>query len=120
VNCIISFLDPQNTEPTEHEKHLAVLEKVQEKHGRAFSFFWMDAQKQVDFIESWNLASGFPSVVVFNHKKKTIVPYVGAFDESSMKEFLSGLLRGVTRRATTLDKIPTVNSSPSATQKDEL
>src|SRR4051812_23784858 len=64
------------------------------------------------------ITAGFPSVVVFNHKKKTIVPYVGAFAESNMNEFLrynsnqtsdllvniltrfSGLLRGATKRAT--------------------
>jgi len=119
VNCIISLLDPQNTEPEEHERYLSVLEKIQDKHSKTFNFFWMDAQKQLDFVEKWNLASGFPAAVVFNHKKMTIVPYVGAFAEENMSEFLNSLLiRGVTRRATPIDKVPTVRGVQK--EKDEL
>jgi len=115
-NCIVTLLDPQNTEAEEQQRYLAVLDKVQQKHGKTFSFIWIDAQKAPDFADTWNLASGYPSVVVFNHKKQSIVPYIGAFSESSMNEFLAALLRGA-KKASPVTKVPSIQAT---SQKDEL
>jgi thioredoxin-like negative regulator of GroEL len=89
---------------------------VQKKNERTFNFVWIDAQRASEFVDTWNLASGYPSVVVFNHKKQSIVPYIGAFAESSINEFLTALLRGA-KKAIPITKVPSIQA---VTQKDEL
>jgi len=70
---------------------------------------WLDPIKQTDFVETWNLASGFPTIMVFNQKKSSIIPYIGAFSDESISEFLDKILRG-TKRASSISKIPTINT----------
>lgn len=114
-NCLIALLDPQNTDAPEQESYIKILEKVQDKYAKTFNFIWIDAVVQSDFVESWNMASGFPSLVAFNHKKSSIVPYIGAFSEESIGEFLDKILRG-TKRASPVTKIPSIVAKP----KEEL
>ena len=66
-NCIITILDMQNSSPEEHEQYLAVLDQVQQKHGKTFNLIWIDAQKAGDFVDTWNLASGLNQKIL---KKK--------------------------------------------------
>jgi len=54
--------------------------------------------------------------LVFNQKKQSIVPYIGAFSESSISEFFSALLRGA-KKAVPITKIPSIQAAPP---KDEL
>jgi len=114
-NCLIALLDPQNTETELHETYIKTLEKLQEKYTKTFNFLWLDAVKQTEFVDDWNLASGFPTIVAFNHKKSSIVPYIGAFSDESIGEFLDKILRG-TKRASLVRKIPSISSKA----KDEL
>jgi len=114
-NCLIALLDPQNTDVEEQAAYIKTLEKLQEKYSKTFNFVWLDAVKQIDFVDTWNLASGFPTIVAFNHKKSSIVPYIGAFSDESIGEFLDKILRG-TKRASPVTKIPSI----SAKAKDEL
>jgi len=115
ANCLIALLDSQNTEPEEHQKHIKVLEKVQEKYGKTFNMIWVDAVKQTEFVNLWNLASDYPSLVTFSHKKSSIVPYLGAFSDTSIGEYLEKILSG-SKRASSVSKIPTIGNQ----SKDEL
>jgi len=115
VNCIISLFDPTNTEPDVHEGYLKILEKVQDKYQKFFHFIWIDGLKQTDFTQVFHLESGFPTVVVINHKKKSTVPYIGTFSIESLSDFLDKILRG-TKKAYPLDKIPVILPA----SKDEL
>jgi len=93
-----------------------LLEKVQEKHGKAFHFIWLDGVNQPEFANEWGLSSSYPTIVTFNHKKMSIVPYIGSFSEEAVNDYLNKILRGA-RRASPISKVPSIIAPQG---KDEL
>jgi len=114
TNCIVTLLDPENSSPEEHTKYLTEMVKVHDKNKNLFRFVWMDGVRQSDFTDKFNLNSGFPSVILVNQKKSSSIPYIGAFNEGSITEWLEKVLRGGIR-ASSVKTFPTVLS-----RKDEL
>jgi len=115
-NCIIALLDPTNSDVDEHSRYLNLMEMIQSKYEKFFNFIWIDGVKQSNFAEEFHLASGFPTIMVFNHKKMTVVPYVGSFSEKTIGEFLDKILHGTVRGAVKIQSPPKLIES----KKDEL
>jgi len=118
ASCIVTLLDPENSGPDSHEKYLSVLDKVNSNYGDKFIFVWLDAMKHYDFADKLNLASGFPSVILLNQKKMATVPYIGAFDDESLREYLDKVLRGALKPAA-IKSIPQLTSSAGSTKKSK-
>ena len=76
---------------------------------------WLDGLKQSDFIDKFNLNSGFPSVLLLNVKKNAMAPYFGSFTEDSLSEYVERIPSGM-KKATTIKQMPKIISSV----KDEL
>jgi protein disulfide-isomerase A6 len=106
-NCVVAFLDPENSEPEEHEKYIVILESLQQKKGQQFHFVWLNGFRQTDFIQTFNLFSGFPQLIVLNHKKRSAAQFVGPFEEEYISDFLDSILRG-SKRGIQLERIPSV------------
>jgi len=108
-NCAVVFLDPTNT-GDEHKQHLELLETLNEKHKNFFHFLWVDASVQTDFVQAFNLNSGFPSIVIYNLKKKTVVPFLGSFTQDSIEDYLGRVMRGkLGRNVFILKDTPSIN-----------
>jgi len=114
ASCIITFLDTLNTSPEEHQKYLEQLHLIQEKHKKFFRFIWLDGVAQTDFTEKFYLNSGFPNLMLYNHKKSSYIPYVGSFNEEAVTEYLDKVLRGSVRAS------PIKNLPKFLEVKDEL
>jgi thioredoxin-like negative regulator of GroEL len=113
--CVVSFLDPTNSETDDQKRYLNILDTINEKYGKSFKFLWLDPQKQNQYVETFQLYSGFPSVILYSHKKKCYVSYVGAYSEESISEFLDKVLMGKAKPIP-LSSLPAL--APPA--KDEL
>lgn len=113
--CVMSFLDPTNTEAEDHNKYLGILKSVADKNGKNFKFLWLDPQHQSQYVETFQLYSGFPSMILYSHKKKCYVSYLGAFNEESITEFLEKVLIGKAKPIP-LSSLPAITPLP----KDEL
>jgi len=114
-SCIITFMDPTNSDPEEHTKFLQLLEKLAQKNKDRFNFLWMDGLKQADMVDYYRLSNVFPNMMLFNQKKMAYIPYIGGLDEESItKDFLDRALSGGLRPSP-IKQIPTVS-----TPKDEL
>jgi len=117
-NCIIAFLDPANSEADTQKSYMDVLTKAQEKHKKIVNFLWMDGLKQTYFTETFYLQSGFPAAILYNHKKKVVIPYVGSFNEEAIGDFVDRIsIGGAIRGAIQAKETPKVLSSK---KKDEL
>jgi len=112
VNCLLYVFDPSNTEPELHENYLKIFESVNEKWKKYFNFVWVDASKQTDVVETFQLYSGFPTGLVVNKNKMSYIPYFGSLNEEKLEEFFEGILAG--KKAAKLNKFPTLVTPPSS------
>jgi len=110
-------LDPTNAESSEFERQIKLLEELQEKRGKVFSFLWIDGQQDPQFAREFDVPGMLPGLSVFNHKKSMVVPFTGSFTMEDIDEYLERLLAGSTRRAFKLTKVPELKSS---SRKKEL
>jgi len=118
-NCLLIFLDPENTPQEDHDRHLVLLESLDKESGKFFRILWLDAQAQSHLVEEMWLRSGFPTAVVYNHGKQAALPYVGAFVQESLSEFLQDLMHGTGKKPRRLSKIPAfVDKKPSVVGKN--
>jgi protein disulfide-isomerase A6 len=107
INCFVALMDTINTNNKQHQEYLKILEEIQNKYKKVFNFLWIDGVKQMEFTESLHLSSGFPTAFIFNHKKKSMIPYIGSFTVDSISEFLDEVLRGI-RKAIPMNVIPII------------
>jgi len=99
-------LDTFNTDSDTHEHYLKVLSDVYEKNSKFFHVVWINGPAQPGFLRELNLYSGFPSVVMLNHKKTSAVLYVGSFSTAALNDFAGSVMRG--KRAFELKAFPTI------------
>jgi len=93
--------------------------KAAEEESKASSplrFAWVNRRKNAAFAEPLRLPEdGSVSLIAIQARKKRYALFVGAFNEESVREFLSNVLRG--RISTTLlDQVPRFDSGGSETQ----
>jgi len=74
----------------------AVMETQAARTDALFSFAWIDADRQSEFLKtSFGItASQHPQLVVFSAKKARYVEFVGSFKSDSITTFLDRVLRG--------------------------
>lgn len=58
ISCVLTLLEPENTGEESHEKYLTVLDNINKKNGDKFTFLWVDGNKQYDFADKLNVATG--------------------------------------------------------------
>ena len=79
---------------------------MSEEYVKYFKVMWLDGMKYPKFsTEFLGSAEDLPRIVVFSRGKKLYTPFVGAFSEESVKNFLGKVLHGK-KRSVPLDNIP--------------
>jgi len=117
-SCIITLLDPLTSGAEEHEKQVQLLEELQQ-NNEGFIFVWIDGSQQYNFADKLNMLSGFPNVILLNHKKMATVNYIGPFNTESLQEFLDQIMRGDKKvRPSIIKSIPTLETARPI--RDEL
>jgi len=123
-SCLVAILDPVNTDAETHEKYVKILSEVHDKQSKFFNILWINGVAQPEFLRALNLYSGFPALVVLNHKKSAAVDYIGAFSVNSINDFCGSVMRGA-KRPYPLKAFPSVVTvdatvEAAASAKDEL
>jgi len=93
--CFISAFSPD--EEDGFSGYFESLRAAAEKHKNRFHFVWVDGTQQLDMLNHFNLRSGLPAAVVYSPSKMAAAPFVGAWDESSLQSFMSGIGTGKLR-----------------------
>jgi len=95
--CIIAFLPHILDDGAKgRQATLDMLLKAYKGSARKsfFKFLWAEGGKQQKLEEAFNMPFGYPSVAAFSYDKKRAVTHRGTFDESGIKEFMSGITTG--------------------------
>jgi len=127
--CVVSFFSEENTGADDHKRYVDAILKVAKKNHKLFQFLWIDGVEQINFMEHFHLASGFPELIVYSPAKSSYVPFVGSFEEKTINEFLEQVMRG-TRKASSIKEPPalvsataqptTATTTEETKKKDEL
>ena len=80
---------------------------MSEEYFKYFRFMWVDGIKYHKFCEDFGKGEDLPSMVVLSPLKKVFTPFVGAFEEESMRSFLGKVTHGK-KRSSTIDRIPPI------------
>lgn len=96
--CIVAVLDPYNS-PDEVESQEATLKELAEKYSGKWHFMWLGAKEQPKFVDTFDMRSGFPAMIVLNPAraegaKAKYIKYVGSFRMEALEEFLDSLAIG--------------------------
>ena len=62
--------------------------------GKPFKFLWVQAGDHSDIEKKFNLAFGFPAMVIINKNKSLFSVLKGAFSKEGISKFLDGILIG--------------------------
>jgi protein disulfide-isomerase A6 len=92
--CAIALLDPENTDEPDHVKYVATLQKLGEKWKGKFRIMYMDGPAQKDFTKQLDTPQQYPNLVVLNPRKLRYTPFMGAFEEEAISDFLDSVLLG--------------------------
>lgn len=105
--CIVAVLDPYNS-PEDIPGQEGTLRDLAEKYSGKLRFMWLGAREQPKFVETFDMRSGFPAMIVLNPAraegaKAKYIKYVGSFGKEALVDFLDSLAIGG-RGALQLDK----------------
>eukprot|EP00638_Chattonella_subsalsa_P012165 CAMPEP_0117801490 /NCGR_PEP_ID=MMETSP0948-20121206/15121_1 /TAXON_ID=44440 /ORGANISM="Chattonella subsalsa, Strain CCMP2191" /LENGTH=753 /DNA_ID=CAMNT_0005634019 /DNA_START=186 /DNA_END=2447 /DNA_ORIENTATION=+ len=95
--CVVSFLDGYADEATT-EEWVGILKSVMEKEvkmgGSPFEFSYTMGNCDLPFAQAFEIdpSMHLPAVVVYSPKKDRFVRHVGRFDQSSIQDFLRGVV----------------------------
>eukprot|EP01025_Chloroclados_australasicus_P006654 TRINITY_DN12126_c0_g1_i7.p1 TRINITY_DN12126_c0_g1~~TRINITY_DN12126_c0_g1_i7.p1 ORF type:complete len:528 (+),score=88.55 TRINITY_DN12126_c0_g1_i7:206-1585(+) len=91
--CVIGLFDPQ---VPNFEEYLEILQDVADKRPNdPLRFIWVDAAKQPQFRESFQVSIGqLPTVVAYSGKKDRFGILFATYTEQHIGEMLDGVMRG--------------------------
>jgi len=108
--CAVAVLDPMNMSPEEIETYVGMLRELAALYRGKLHVMWLGALEQPQFVETFDLRSGFPALVAVNPKRIATstsngryTRFVGAFAVDSLTNFFDALLAG-RKGAVELDK----------------
>jgi len=101
---VITFLSNiYGSSASERNSYIKLLKESAKKQvGKPFKFFWVQAGDHQDVEKKFNLAFGFPALVIINKHKQLYSVLRGAFTKDGINNFLDGILIG----KFSLDKLP--------------
>lgn len=92
---MIAFLDVQQddadkaAENAEYIKTLEAVKAAAHDKGRAHHIMWANAHTQEALRRSFDLSDQLPGALLLAPRKNRFRPFLGAFDERSLTEFLN-------------------------------
>eukprot|EP01024_Parvocaulis_polyphysoides_P001223 TRINITY_DN10338_c1_g1_i1.p1 TRINITY_DN10338_c1_g1~~TRINITY_DN10338_c1_g1_i1.p1 ORF type:complete len:245 (+),score=58.98 TRINITY_DN10338_c1_g1_i1:55-735(+) len=116
--CVIGLFDPQ---VQEHETHIEILQEVADKRARdPLRFLWLDATKQPQFVDAFQISmSQFPTVVAYSPKKERFGTLFATYTEQHVGELLDGVMRGSVATTSVVSK-PTIIQGGAKTQSEQM
>jgi len=113
--CLIALIGPDALAANGEPKYEKILDDVAAKHHKKpIHFMKTDRFHQTKFVNEFGLSdSDVASVVILNPRKKQFAPFLGAFDEEHLSEYIEGVLSGKTRTSK-ISTIPKLESVPGA------
>jgi protein disulfide-isomerase A6 len=104
--CAIAVLDIENSDEADHTKYITLLKKIGEAQKGKFRVMYLDGPAQTNFTKELNTPQQYPNLLVLNPRKQGYAPFMGAFDEEAITEFLEGVPLG--RRKSYKCKLPSI------------
>eukprot|EP00392_Amoebophrya_sp_AT5.2_P001811 g1816.t1 len=91
--CLIAFLPHiMESSAKDRKQYLETYNKAARgAAGVPASFYWSQGGDQYELEEKLNLGFGFPALVALSRKKNIFVIHRGAFSESAVRTFITGL-----------------------------
>eukprot|EP01023_Acetabularia_acetabulum_P024569 TRINITY_DN2369_c0_g1_i4.p1 TRINITY_DN2369_c0_g1~~TRINITY_DN2369_c0_g1_i4.p1 ORF type:complete len:749 (-),score=166.87 TRINITY_DN2369_c0_g1_i4:288-2534(-) len=116
--CVIGFMNPDSPA---HEQHVEILQAVADKRPRdPLRFIWLDATKQPQFIDTFQVsASQIPTVVAYSPTKERFGTLYSTFTAQHIHELLDGVMRGSVATITTASK-PTIIEGGVAVEQQQV
>jgi len=89
--CLITFLDESDQES--HLEYIATLETIVPKVPH-IHVMWVDSPNFPKFSNSFNIAQGYPQVVIYQRGSSRMKNFMGGFEESQLMEFIDSATKG--------------------------
>jgi hypothetical protein len=84
------------------------LKELQEQHGKAFRFVWLDGPSFPNFGQALDVAQGYPQLAVVSPGKKAAGAMPSAFTKEKINEFLGRVKKGAKRTIYPVDSLPSL------------
>mmetsp|Transcript_12404 Transcript_12404/g.35004 ORF Transcript_12404/g.35004 Transcript_12404/m.35004 type:complete len:396 (+) Transcript_12404:125-1312(+) len=101
--CAIALLNPEDEA---REDQLAILDAVSQEYYKHMHIAWIDGLKFNKFCQEFGKGQDFPDMVITNSKRRVFTPFTGAFTVESMTAFISKVINGKRRSASTGKTFP--------------
>eukprot|EP01103_Thecamoeba_quadrilineata_P002305 TRINITY_DN12281_c0_g1_i1.p1 TRINITY_DN12281_c0_g1~~TRINITY_DN12281_c0_g1_i1.p1 ORF type:complete len:402 (-),score=85.36 TRINITY_DN12281_c0_g1_i1:45-1226(-) len=92
--CFLAFFSKDPEDAADLQRHTEILQTVANKYKNTFYYLSFDGPNNYDLVESFQMTSGFPALVLYKPSKSAYVPFIGSFEVGPVSDFVDRFLKG--------------------------